>query len=102
MLEELLKKYDLYHSSIISGGKVKLNINYILDGKIYISLNAIIGEEERRSSFDFKDDDDFRNFVLPKIIQRFVSKNVGVTYRKIMGDKKHGTVIIGKKDLGDS
>ncbi len=102
MLEELLKKYDLYHSSIISGGKVKFNINYILDGKIYVSLNAIIGEEERKDSFDFKNDNEFKNFVLPKIIQRFVSKNVGVSFRKIMGDKDHGTVIIGKKDLKDS
>ncbi len=103
MLEDLLKQYDLYHSSIVCGGKVKFNINYILDGKVYVSLNAIINNDERKVSFDFKDDDSFKNFSLPKIIQRFVSKNVGVSVRKIMGDDdSHGTLILGRKDYKDS
>ena len=85
MVEELLSKYDLYHSSIINGGKIKFNINYLPEGNIYISLVALINDEEIKYSFDILDDDNFKNVYLPKIIQRFLSKNVKVQIRKIMG-----------------
>ena len=102
MVEELLNKYDLYHSSVISGGKIKFNINYLPDGNIYISLVALINDNEMKATVDTVDDDDFKNFYLPKIIQRFFSKNALVNTRKIMGNNTQGTIIVQRKDLKDS
>lgn len=102
MLEELLNKYDLFHSSIINGGKVKFNINYILDNKVYISLVSLINKEENKESFDFDANDEFKKFILPKIFQRFMSKNASLNLRRIMGNETHGTLIIERKDLKDS
>ena len=102
MLVDLLKEYDLFHSSVLNGGKVKLNINYIYDGKVYISLLALINGVEKKRSFDFIDDDDFKNYVLPKIFQRFISKNFGLNKRRIMGNQKQGTFIVDRKDSKDS
>ncbi len=101
MLGDLLRDYDLFHSSIINGGKVKFNINYLLDGKVYISLVAKIGEDEKKVAYDFIDDQDFRIFSLPKILQRFLSKNVGLSIRKIMGNQDNGTMVIQRRDLKD-
>ena len=102
MLEELLEKYDLLHSSIICGGKEKLNINYILDGKVYISLVALIKGEEKKFSYDFDDNDNFKNFVVPKILERFISKNVSIEIRRIMGSDSVGTLVVERKDGKDS
>ena len=102
MVEELLKKYDLYHTSVISGGKIKFNINYLPEGDIYISLVALINDEEIKYSFDILDDDDFRKFYLPKILQVYFSKNVKVQIRKIMGNSNQGTIIVQRNDLKDS
>lgn len=102
ILEELLNKYDLFHSSIINGGKVKFNINYILNNKVYISLVSLINKEETKESFDFTDDEEFKTFVLPKILQRFLSKNAGLNLRRIMGNESFGTLIIERRDLKDS
>ena len=102
MVEELLNKYDLYHSSVISGGKIKFNINYLPDGNVYISLVALINDEEKKETFDTVDDEYFKNYYLPKILQRFFSKNVIVNIRKIMGSSSQGTIIIQREDLKDS
>ena len=102
MLEELLEKYDLLHSSIICGGKAKLNINYILDGKVYISLVALIKGEEKKYTYDFDDNDNFKNFVVPKILERFISKNVTIDIRRIMGSDSFGTLVVERKDGKDS
>lgn len=102
MLMDLLNEYDLYHSSIINGGKVKLNINYLYDGKVYVSLLALINGEEKKSSYDFEVDEEFSSYVLPKILQRFIVKNPGINKRRIMGNKKYGTVIVQRKDALDS
>ena len=102
MVEELLEKYDLYHSSILNGGKIKLNINYLPEGNIYISLVALINDDEKKYTMDALDNDDFINYYLPKILQRFFSKNVKVQIRKIMGNSEQGTIIIQRKDLKDS
>ena len=99
MVEELLNKYDLYHSSVISGGKIKFNINYLPDGNVYISLVALINDEEKKETFDTVDDEYFKNYYLPKILQRFFSKNVIVNIRKIMGSSSQGTIIIQRDDL---
>ena len=102
MIGDLLKKYDLFHSSIISGGKVKFNINYLLDGKIYVSLVALINGEEKKASYDFFDNEEFNTFILPKIFQRFLSKNIGLNVRKIMGNDENGTFVLQRRDLNDS
>ncbi len=102
MLEELLKKYDLAHSSIICGGKVNFNINYLLDNKVYISINCLINDVEKKYSYDFKNDEDFNSYVLPKLFQRFISKNVAINIRKIMANDKQGTMVIERKDNKDS
>lgn len=102
MLEKLLVKYDLLHSSIICNGKVKFNINYILDGKVYVTLTAIIEGKEYKEAYDFVDDNDFKNYVLPKIFQRYLSKNIGIKVRTIMGNETHGTLIMERKDSKDS
>lgn len=101
MVEELLNKYDLYHSSIINGGKTKFNINYLPDGNIYISLVAMINNEEVKYSQDTVDSDDFYNCYLPKILQCFFSKNVKIKIRKIMGNETQGTIIVERTDLKD-
>ncbi len=101
-MEELLNKYDLYHSSVISGGKIKFNINYLPDGNVYISLVALINDEEMKATVDTTNNEDFKNFYLPKIIQRFFSKNVLVKIRKIMGNSSQGTIIVQRNDLKDS
>lgn len=102
MVEELLSKYDLYHSSIINGGKIKFNINYLPDGNVYISLVALINDEEIKTTIDALDNDDFKNYYLPKILERFFSKNIKVQIRKIMGNSDQGTVVIQRNDLKDS
>ena len=102
MVDELLKKYDLYHSSIINHGKIKFNINYLPDGNVYISLVSLINDDEKKYTIDALDNDDFKKYYLPKILERFFSKNVKVQIRKIMGNSDQGTVIIQRNDLNDS
>ncbi len=102
MVEELLNRYDLYHSSIISGGKIKLNINYLPDGNVYVSLVALINDEEKKYTLDTLDDDNLKNYYLPKIVQTFLAKNVKVQIRKIMGNSNQGTIIVQRRDLKDS
>ena len=102
MLIDLLREYDLLHSSILNGGKIKFNINYLFNGKVYVSLLALINGEEKKSSFDFEDNEEFNNFILPKIFERFISKNYGITSTRIMGNGKFGTFIIERKDSKDS
>ncbi len=102
MLEELLSKYDLAHSSIISGGKVNFNINFLLDNKVYISINNLINNIEKKSPFDFSNNENFINFDLPKIFQRFISKNPSLNIRKIMANDSQGTIVLERKDGKDS
>lgn len=101
MIEELLKKYDLYHSSIISLGNVKFNINYLPGEKIYISLVLSYCDKEQKYSLDMDNSDDFKNIYLAKIVERFLSKNVKVNVRTIMGNATQGTLIIQRHDLKD-
>jgi len=101
VIEELLEKYDLYHSSIICGGNVKFNINYLPGGKIYISLIFLYREKEEKYSCDLDDNHEFRNIFLPKIVERFLAKNVKVAVRKIMGKADQGTLIIQRSSLKD-
>ena len=101
-LEELLNKYDIYHSSIVSGGKVKFNINYLPHGSIYISLVALINEEEYKYTVDYLDNNEFKERILPKILERFFSKNRDLHIRKIMGNSNQGTIVVQRKDLTDS
>ena len=100
-MEELLKKYDLYHSSIISLGNVKFNINYLPGEKIYISLVLSYCDKEQKYSLDMDNSDDFKNIYLAKIVERFLSKNVKVNVRTIMGNATQGTLIIQRHDLKD-
>lgn len=102
MLVDLLKEYDLYHSSILNGGKVKLNINFLHNGKVYISILALINNEEKKASFDFNENEELNNFVIPKIFERFISKNFGLSSRRIMGNDEFGTFIVDRKDSKDS
>lgn len=101
MIEKLLKKYDLYHSSIISLGNVKFNINYLPGEKIYISLVLSYCDKEQKYSLDMDNSDDFKNIYLAKIVERFLSKNVKVNVRTIMGNATQGTLIIQRHDLKD-
>lgn len=102
MVEELLNKYDLLHASLICGGKVTFNINFLNDDKVYISLVVLFNNEEEKYSYDFINDEEFQKFVLPKIFQRFLTKNVSINIRKIMGNDSFGTLIVQRKDLKDS
>ncbi len=102
MLEELLEKYDLFHSSIICGGKLKFNINYILGDKVYITLAALINNNEKKESYDFINDDNFNKFIIPKILERFISKNIDITMRRIMGNNNFGTLVVERRDQKDS
>ena len=101
IIEELLNKYDLFHSSIIDDGKVKFNINYLPMGNVYISLVALINEEEKKYTIDTIDDDNFKYFCLPKILECFFSKNPNIHIRKIMGNSNQGTLVIQREDLCD-
>lgn len=102
MVEKLLKEYDLFHSSIVNGGKVKLNINYILGNKVYISLVSLVNGKEKKTSYDFDADEEFEKFALPKIVQRFLSKNLGIKIRRIMGNDTSGTLLVERADSKDS
>lgn len=102
MVEELLNKYDLLHASLICGGKVTFNVNFLNDNKVYVSLVVLFNKEEKKYSYDFINDEEFQKFVLPKIFQRFLSKNVSVNVRKVMGNDSYGTLIVQRKDLKDS
>lgn len=102
MMEELLNKYDIYHSSIIDGGKIKFNINYLPTGNVYISLVALINNEEKKCTVDLLDNEEFKNIYLPKILEYFFSKNKNINIRKIMGGSNQGTLVIQREDLCDS
>lgn len=102
MLEELLNKYDLYHGGIINGSKVKFNINYLPLGNVYISLVGLINDEEKKYTIDTVDNDEFKNYYLPRIIEYFISRNPNVSVRKIMGKNDNGTFVIQREDLSDS
>lgn len=101
MIEKLLKKYDLYHSSIINGGNLKFNINYLPGEKIYISLVLSYNDKDEKYSLDLDNSNDFKNIYLPKIVERFLSKNIKVILRKVMGNIDQGTLIIQRSDLKD-
>ena len=94
MIGEMLEKYDYAHSQIISGSKVNFNINYLLDNQIYISIVAKKGEIEEKFTYDFYDTDNFKEYILPKIFERFLSKNIEVKMRRVMADEEHGTLIV--------
>lgn len=102
MVEELLNKYDLLHASLICGGKVTFNVNFLNDNKVYISLVVLFNNKEEKYSYDFINDEEFQKFVLPKIFQRFLTKNVSINTRRVMGDDSNGTLIVQRKDLKDS
>ena len=102
IMDELLNKYDIYHSSIINGGKIKFNINYLPAGNIYVSLVALINNVEKKYTADFLDNDEFKNIYLPKILEYFFSKNNHIHIRKIMGNSKQGTLVVQREDLSDS
>lgn len=101
MAGNLLKEYDLFHTSLLYGGKITFNINYLYDGKIYVSLVGLINGVEKKTTYDFENNDDFNKIALPKIIERYLSKNVGIKSRSIMGGD-HGTLIIERVDGKDS
>ena len=101
MADNLLKEYDLFHTSLLYGGKITFNVNYLYDGKVYISLVGLINAVEKKTTYDFENNDDFNKIAMPKIIERFLSKNVGVKSRKIMGGE-NGTLIIERIDGKDS
>lgn len=102
-LDEILTKYDNYHCSIIEGNCIEINVNYKSNKKIDIILvkknkNEILNKE----IFDFKEDFDFNTCILPKIIERFLSKNKDTTIRKIMGTKDFGNIILSRNDNKES
>ena len=102
MVEGLLKEYDLYHSSLLYGGKITFNINYLNDGNVYVSLVGLIKGEEKKTTCDFENNNDFNRTILPKIVERFLSKNVGVKARKVMASDETGTFIIENSSGKDS
>lgn len=78
MVEELLKKYDLLHCSIISGGKVDLFINYYGEKNVQV----IVEGNDERKEYEFIVDKYYETFILPKVVQRYLSKNLGVSQSK--------------------
>ena len=102
MTEELLREYDLFHTTLIYGGVIKFNINYLNNKKVYISLVGLINNVETNSRYDFDNDEEFNSFVLPKIIERFLSKNYGIKSRRIMGNDENGTLIVDRNDGKDT
>ena len=101
-MEELLNTYDIYHSGIVNGNKIKFNINYLPAGNVYISLVTLINQEEKKYTIDVLDNDDFKNCYLPKILEYYFSKNNKVKIRKIMGTGNNGTLVVQRDDLCDS
>lgn len=102
MVESLLNEYDLCHASIINGGKVTININYKFDKNVCISLVTSVDNNERNATFECLDDEEFKTFILPKILQRFLSKNIGLKHRRIMGKNSYGTLVVQRKDSKES
>ena len=102
MTEELLREYDLFHTTLIYGGVIKFNINYLNNKKVYVSLVGLINNVETNSRYDFDNDEEFKSFVLPKIIERFLSKNYGIKSRRIMGNDENGTLIVDRNDGKDT
>ncbi len=102
MIGEMLERYDYVHSLIVSGSKVNFNINYLLDNQIYISIVSKTGEDELKYTYDFYDTDNFKEYVLPKIFERFLSKNLELKMRRVMADDLHGTLIVEGTNGSDS
>lgn len=82
MVEELLKTYDLFHCSLISGGVVDLDINYYGVNNVEIKVKGIFNKEETVKSFDFLIDNYYETFIFPKIVQRYLSKNLNFSLTK--------------------
>lgn len=80
MVEELLKTYDLFHCSTMSLGKVEIEIDYYSAKNVEIKITGIFDNEKTVKSYEFLVDKYYETFILPKIFQRFISKNVGLEY----------------------
>ena len=98
-LDNILCTYDNYHNGIIEGSTIEISINYHGNNNIDISLvtkeNKTIKDKVTEK---FKDDFDFNTSVLPKIIQRILTKNDNITKRIIMGTSDFGNIIISRVD----
>jgi len=98
-LDDILCTYENYHNGIIEGNIIEISINYHGNTNIDISLvtkeNKTIKDKVTET---FKDDFDFNTYVLPKIIQRVLTKNDNITKRIIMGTSDFGNIIISRID----
>lgn len=82
MVEELLKTYDLLHCSIITGGKVDFEVNYYGEKNVEINVFGTINDRISKKSFEFIVDDYYETFILPKMTERFLTKNLGISLKK--------------------
>ena len=101
-LDEILLKYDIYHSSIINGGKVQLSINYNQDNSVKISLVRLFNNKIDKMEYSFINDDTFINCYFPKIAIRFFTKNSNLNKRTIMGTSNSGTYYVERGDDKES
>jgi len=102
ILDEILFKYDIYHSSIIIGSKVQLSINYNQDSHIKVSLVRVFNNKTDKIEYSFVNDDNFSNSIFPKIIMRFFTKNSNLNKRTIMGTSESGTYYVERGDNKES
>lgn len=98
-LDELLARYDIYHSSIICDNKIEISINYKLNDEIDVVLSK---NKDNKEVYTFKNDFDFSTCVLPKILQVFLAKNVELSKRTIMGNENSGTLVVTKTGGSES
>lgn len=96
-LDEFFKKYDLVHANLVNGGKVRLSINFSLNDMVELSI-LYDDEIDDKTVYSTIEDYSFKFFILPKIVQRFLSKGNDFSKRVIMGNEEFGTVVIKNSD----
>lgn len=101
-LDEILTRYDNYHSSIIEDNKIEININFKTNKIIDVIIVLKKKDEVQKKVFDFKDDFDFNSCILPKIVQRFFSKNNSTQIKELMGTNERGNIIVTRTDNRES
>lgn len=102
-LDELLLRYDIYHSSVRYGNKVVININYKAKDTVDVVVSKVkSGRKKDTTSCHLQDDFNFRSSVLPKLLQHFFSKNTKFVVHDVMGTKDRGTRSVTTIDENES
>ncbi len=89
-LDELLLRYDNYHSSIRYGSKIEVNINYKKNNLVELTLNKIKNNRKiGRLVYSFSCDFNYRSYIFPRFFEHFFAKSKNFSFENLKEENKN-------------